>query len=465
MLMLPAGPPLLTPDEMRGAEAAAIAAGTPALVLMERAAAAGTAAIMAFAPRGRALVLCGPGNNGGDGYGVALGLRARGVSVDVIALAPPATEPAQTMAARWDGPVLGPETLADTHDTLIVDALFGTGLGRPLPPAAEALLAALQGSGPVVALDIASGIDALTGEAHGQPLAADLTIAFGAAKHGHVQGAGARTRGRLVVADIGAALPDVPIHLVSRPLRGVPAPDTHKFARGQLLVVGSHLATGGAAALAASAALRSGAGVVTLAGDAATLPNAIMRRDDAAARTLLDDRRTTALLLGPGLAEDGRSRDWLNRALAASLPVVLDAMALRLADPAMLAAARAPMVLTPHEGEFRALFGDIGPNRIAAVQAAASLASAVVLLKGPETIIAAPDGRVLVNTHASPHLATAGSGDVLAGIIAGLIAQGMDPFRAAAAAAWLHGEAGFLCGPGLIADDLVAALPSVLASL
>ncbi len=464
MLMLPACPPLVTPDEMRTAEAAAIAAGTPALVLMERAAAAATAAIMAFAPRRRALVLCGPGNNGGDGYGVALGLRSRGVDVEVIALAPPASEPARTMAARWDGPV-ATEIAEPVADTLIVAALFGTGLSRSLPPQAESLLAAVRGSGPVVALDIASGIDALTGEAHSQPLAADLTIAFGAAKHGHVQGAGARTRGRLVVADLGIPLPDSSVRLVARPRCAPLGSDTYKFARGHVLVIGSRPATGGAAALAATAALRSGAGLVTLAGDAAALPAAILLADDAAARRLLDDPRTSALLLGPGLADDPRARDWLGRALAAPIPIVLDATALRIADPAMLAAARAPLVLTPHEGEFRALFGEIGQNRIAAARAAAHRANAVLLLKGPETIIAAPDGRVLVNTHAAPHLATAGAGDVLAGIIAGLIAQGMARFEAAAAAAWLHGEAGSRSGPGLIADDLAGTLPTILASL
>uniref|UniRef100_UPI0013DD7695 NAD(P)H-hydrate dehydratase n=1 Tax=Sandarakinorhabdus rubra TaxID=2672568 RepID=UPI0013DD7695 len=211
------------------------------------------------------------------------------------------------------------------------------------------------------------------------------------------------------------------------------------------------------------AALRIGAGLVTLAGDGGALPAlALMRRCDAAALPLLDDPRLKSVVIGPGLATDARAQDLLRRLRDGQRPLVIDAGALALLDGGALGC---PAVLTPHEGEFIRLFGGIGVDRIAAVQAAARQVGAVVLLKGASSIIAGPDGRVAINAHASPWLATAGSGDVLAGMIGGLLAQGLDPFAAAQAAAWLHGEAGRRLGPGGIADDLVALIPAVLASL
>jgi len=464
MLRLPPPPPLLLPAEMRAAEAAAIAAGTPALQLMERASAAAAAAVMAVLPKRRALVLAGPGNNGGDGYGVALRLRDMGVEVQVAALSPPRGEPAQTMAAQWDEPVL-PLTAA-TPAPLVIDALFGTGLDRSMPNEACAALARLASGGVVAALDIVSNIDAATGAALGPVVPAALTIAFGAAKPGHLLGAGATTSGRLVTADIGIALPDVLLGRVVRPVR-VPLPlGTHKYSRGALLVVEGGEGQGGAARLAALAALRVGAGLVTLIGPEGRLPaDAIMHRGDEEGAALLADPRVGAVVIGPGLAEGTRGREWLARLLGERVPLVLDAGALALLTPERLRAATAPLVLTPHEGEFRALFGPIGADRLAAVRAAANAAQAVVLLKGAQTLIAAPGGRVLINDHASPWLATAGSGDVLAGVIASLIAQGMAGFEAAAAAAWVHGEAGRRGGSGLIADDLPSLVGAVLADL
>ncbi len=469
MLTLPPGLPLLTAVEMRAAEAAAIAACTPALVLMERAAAAAALAIRRFAPGRSALVLCGPGNNGGDGYGVALALQAAGVAVRVAASGPAQGEPAATMAARWAGPV---EPLASAAPApLIIDALFGTGLVRPLGGDVQAALDRLRGAGATaVAIDIASGIDADTGAALGRPLAADLTVTFAAMKRGHVLGAGRALAGRVVVADIGLAL-TAAATLVAAP-RAMPLPaDTHKYRRGSVLVIEGDAARGGAAQLTALAALRSGAGLVTLVGAGTDLPaDAIMRRSDGDGVALLADPRTQAIAIGPGLTDSQRSRDWLVRVLAGEAAVVADAGALGLGfgpsgRAALFAAARAPLVLTPHDGEFVRLFGAIGDDRIAAVQAAARTANAVVLLKGAETIIAAPDGRVAINSHASPWLATAGSGDVLTGIIAALLAGGMAPFDAAQAAAWLHGDAGIRGGAGLIADDIAGLLPAVLAAL
>ncbi len=469
MLTLPPGLPLLTAAEMRAAEAEAIATGTPALALMERAAAAAALAIGRFSPGRSALVLCGPGNNGGDGYGVALALQAAGVAVRVAASGPAQGEPAATMAARWIGPV---EPLATAVPApLVIDALFGTGLARPLTDAVQAAIDRLRGAGAtVVAIDIASGIDADTGAALGRPLGADLTVTFAARKRGHVLGAGRALAGRVVVADIGLAFTATATLVV--PPQVVPLPaDTHKYRRGSVLVIEGDASRGGAAQLTALAVLRCGAGLVTMISTGSGFPaNAIMRRSDGEGVALLADPRTRAIAIGPGLTDSQRSRDWLMRALAGEAAVVADAGALGLGfgppgRAALFAAARAPLVLTPHEGEFVRLFGAIGGDRIAAVQAAAVTSNAVVLLKGAETIIAAPDDRVAINSHASPWLATAGSGDALTGIIAALLAGGMAPFEAAQAAAWLHGDAGIRGGAGLIADDIAALLPAVLAGL
>lgn len=462
MISFTAGPPLLTPAEMRAAEAAAIAAGTPALALMERASVAAALAIRRFSGARSALVLCGPGNNGGDGYGIALALRAAGWRVTVAADAAPASEPAATMAARWGGPVL--PLAAATPAPLVIDALYGTGLARPLPEAAQAALDRVRGASAVVAVDIASGVDAGTGAALGRPLAAALTVTFGAAKRGHVLGAGGGLCGRLVVADIGVAVPEPGARLVARPGLRVPGPDTHKYARGAVLVVAGTGHHCGATRLSALAALRAGAGLVTLAGPGLGLPaEAVMARGDAAGQAMLGDRRLGAVAIGPGLADGDRARDWLALLLASSLPLVLDAGALALVDPDGLDGPN--RVLTPHLGEFTRLFGAPGPDAVAAAQAAAARSGCVVLLKGSASIIAAPDGQVAINAHAAPWAATAGSGDVLTGIIAALLAQGLPAFEAAAAGAWLHGDAARRGGPGTIADDLVASLPQVLASL
>ncbi|MFZ4689479.1 MAG: NAD(P)H-hydrate dehydratase [Polymorphobacter sp.] len=471
MLKIAPGPPLVTPAAMRSAEAAAIAAGTPALVLMERACAAAVAAILRFCPGQTALVLCGPGNNGGDGYGVALGLQAAGVAVRVAAAGPARGEPAATMAARWAGPV---ESLPDAAPApLIIDALFGTGLARPLPAEVQAAIDRLRGAAEtVVAIDIASGVDALTGALLGAPLAADLTVSFGSMKRGQALGQGRQMSGRVVVADIGVAIPAVGATLIAPPQRSALAVDTHKYRRGAVLVVEGDAVRGGAARLTALAALRSGAGVVTLAGPGPGGPaDAIMRRSDAEGAAMLNDPRLGAIAIGPGLVDGQRGRDWLARVLAGDTPVVADAGAFAVALGAgvpgagAFSGARAPLVVTPHEGEFARLFGAIGGDRVGAAQAAAVSSGAIVVLKGPETIVAAPDGRVAINTHAAAWLATAGSGDALTGIIAGLLAQGLASFDAACAAVWLHGDAGLCGGPGMIADEIAALLPQVLAAL
>jgi hydroxyethylthiazole kinase-like uncharacterized protein yjeF len=474
MLTLAPGLALLTPDAMRAAEATAIRGGAPALLLMERAAAAAAKAIASFAPGRPALVLCGPGNNGGDGYGVALLLREMGFSVRVAALAPAVGDPAATMAARWDGAI---ETLDDAPAApLIIDALFGTGLTRLLPDKAQAALDRMRNAGStIVALDIPSGVDAMTGAALGRPLAAHLTIAFGAMKRGHALGQGQALSGRMVVADIGISIPKTETHLVPAPCR-LPMPhDTHKYRRGAVLVIEGDPRRGGAASLTALAALRAGAGLVTLVGSGEMAPaDAIMRRNDGEGRALLSDPRIAAIAIGPGLMDDQRGRDWVARLLAGTTPLVVDAGAFAVLPGALVpgsgasagfAEAKAPLVLTPHDGEFARMFGPVGADRVGAALAAAVACGGVVVLKGAETVIASPDGRAAINTHAAPWLATAGSGDVLTGIITALIAQGMTLFDAARAGVWLHGDAGLRGGPGLIADDIPALLPTILAAL
>jgi hydroxyethylthiazole kinase-like uncharacterized protein yjeF len=465
MLTLGQGLPLLTPVAMRAVEDAAIAAGIPALCLMERAAAAAVSAILRFAPGLPTLVLCGPGNNGGDGYAIACGLRALGLPVRVAAGGAATGEPAATMAARWRGPVEPLE--AAEPAPLIIDALFGTGLSRPLPANIAAAIERLRGSGLVIAIDIASGIVGANGTALGSPLVADMTIAFGALKPGHVMGAGPDHSGRLVIAEIGVST-DADLHLVPPPQPKRLAPDTHKYRRGSVLVIEGDSTLGGAAPLTALAALRAGAGLVTLIGDGTSAPaEALMRRSDEQGIALLADRRTAAIAIGPGLSNDDRGHAWLERLLQGTTPLVIDAGALAIlaTRPDILSAARARIVLTPHDGEFTALFGAPEKDRIAATRAAATRTGAVVLLKGSATIIAAPDGRAAINSHGAPWAATAGSGDVLTGIIAALLAQGVPPYDAARAAAWLHGDAAIRGGPGLIADDIPAILPKVLESL
>lgn len=464
MLRIEPGPLLVTAAEMRAAEAATIAGGTAVGVLMARAADAAALAIIRAAPGQAALVLCGPGNNGGDGFGVATRLREAGVSVRVAADQLATAGPAAAFAAPWRESA---EPFATANaGTLIIDAVFGTGLTRPLPLAVEAMFDRLRDCrAMVIALDMPSGIDSDTGAALGRPLAANLTIAFGALKRGHWLGDGRKASGRVEIADIGVHVPGQVRGVIAPAMAGIDN-IAHKYQRGGMLVIAGEQA--GATRLAALAALRAGAGAVTLVGGSGSVPaDAIMAASDADALALLGTAKVRAVALGPGLGASQRGRDWLLRLLSGTTPIVLDAGALALCGVRqdVFAGATAPRVLTPHEGEFTRLFGPVGGDRIGAVQAAAVVSGGVVLLKGRETIIAAPDGQVAINNHATPWLATAGSGDVLTGIIAALLAQGLAPFDAAQAGAWLHGDAGRRGGAGLIADDLPRLLVDVLAGL
>lgn len=494
---------ILSAAQMRAVESAAIAAGaTTGAALMEAAGAGVVAAVARHWPEpGRALVLAGPGNNGGDGCVIARLLAARGWAVALFLLGDPARLPPDAAANlhlwaatapvhRLDGlddPALA---AALAPEMLVVDALFGTGLRRGIDGIA-ALSARLEAQ-PLrrVAVDIPSGLHADSGAALGEgALRADLTVTFHAPKLGHVLGEGSALCGRLVVADIGLAGPaEGAARLVAPPEAGRLAKRMgHKYSHGHALVLGGGPGHGGAARLAARAALRIGAGLVTLAPPPEAIPENAARldavmlapvADTAALAVLLGDRRLNAVALGPGLGHQ-RARDLVPAVLATGRAAVLDADAISgfAGDPAALLALLHPAaILTPHEGEFARLFptlaarlADPAANRVEIARKAAARAGCTLLLKGPATVIAAPDGRASVHVAAygwaAPWLATAGAGDVLTGMIAGLMARGLAPMPAAEAATWLHAAAARRFGPGLIAEDLPEALPGVLAEL
>ena len=475
--------PLLTAGEMRAVERDFFAAGHDSFALMRVAAGkvADAARAMLGHGTGRVAVLAGPGNNGGDGLVAAHLLQSAGCRVSVFAAAAPeAWRGDAGLAFRlWAGPVLGPGSELPEAD-LIIDALFGTGLGRPLEGPAAALAARARDSGrPVLSVDIPSGIDSDTGEVRGTAVCASRTVTFHCAKPGHVLLPGRLHAGVLEVADIGLPPPARPRLWENGPglwRLPVPAPDAHKYSRGGAAVwSGPELATG-AARLAARAALRAGAGAVTLCGPEAALrihaahETAIMLHPAAAGELarFLASPRVRAVCVGPGAGAGVRAV--AEAALGSGAAVVLDADALTafageaeaLAD--LICARDRPVVLTPHAGEFKRLFPAIEGARLPRALVAARMTGAVVVLKGPDSVIAAPDGRAAVNANAPAWLASAGSGDVLAGLATGLLAQGLAGFEAAAAAVWLHGALGAALGPGLVAEDLVGeAFRGVLA--
>jgi len=451
---------LLTPAEMTAADAAAARAGVPGIVLMQAAGRAVARAAQRFGPC-RTLVLCGPGNNGGDGYVAARLLAQQGWPISVAALRPPrAGSDAQKAAMRWHGPTAPFNPAEAARVELVIDAVFGAGLSATMPDDVADTLAAAQH---VLAVDVPSGLDGETGQPRGRVRAADATVTFFRLKPGHLLLPGRTLCGDMVLADIG--LPASVLQAIApRAWRNgpalwrVPLPGAldHKYTRGHVTVLGGASMTG-AARLAAAAARRGGAGMVSIAATGradvyrAGEPGLII--SDASLRELLQDQRRIVWVCGPGLGQD-TARAALPMLLAAGRRVVADADALGAfaGQPDALAGCA---VLTPHEGEFAKLFGPVGSDRIAAVRAAARRVGAVVLLKGADTVIAAPDARVAVNSDAPPWLATAGAGDVLAGLIAALLAQGMDDWHAAAAAAWLHGRAAVLAVRGMVAEDLL----------
>ncbi|QCO54495.1 NAD(P)H-hydrate dehydratase [Pseudorhodobacter turbinis] len=525
---------LLTAAQMRAVEQTAIASGSvTGLELMERSGRAVVQAIdeewPALSAPSPAVVLCGPGNNGGDGFVVARLLQEAGWAVEVYLYGDPDKLPADARVnfERWSGTILSDDGLSAAlfRDdlVLVVDALFGTGLTRQAPRL-EAFEALLQRGGPdryrrggavpgphIVAIDIPSdrcsdsGLVLAGDTARSDTYAADLTVTFHRAKLGHYLGDTPAHCGRLRIVDIGLSdwVPESATRFLESP-RDEPAVfqhlrksgGAHKFSHGHALVLSGGIASGGAARLAARGALRIGAGVVTLGCPPSALIvnaaqlNAIMVRpfpDSAALEGFLHDKRITALCLGPGMGCGPTQAELLAAALVSQVeggrPTVLDADALTLVagDTTLFGLLHSACVLTPHAGEFARLFPDIaarlaapatkGPafSKVDACREAARRAGCIVLFKGTDTVIAAPDGRCAVNAaaygRAAPWLATAGSGDVLAGFITGLLARGIAPFEAACTGAWLHVECAITFGPGLIAEDLPEELPKVFRAL
>jgi len=463
-----------------------VAAGTSVDVLMARAGLAVAQAIQQrWSPR-PVTVLCGPGNNGGDGFVVARLLADAGWPVR-LALLGAATQmrgAAGLHAARWPGAIEPLVPAAVEGAQLVVDAVFGAGLSRALSgPAAETLTAVADAGIPLIAVDVPSGVMGDTGAALGA-VQATLTVTFFRKKPGHLLWPGRGLCGEVLVADIGIA-PAVLQTIAPRTFENGPAlwrdhlpqldGSGHKYGRGHALLLGGYPQTG-ASRLAARGAARMGAGLTTLAVPeralpiyAAALTSIMVQPCDhlEALGRLLADARFSGLLVGPGAGLDAFTRQSALAMLATGRPTVLDADALTVFQPqpqALFDAITGPCVLTPHEGEFKRLF-DLGGDKLSRARAAARRSGAVVLLKGSDTVIAAPDGCAIINSNAPPTLATAGSGDVLSGFILGLLAQGMEPFLAAAAACWMHGEAAQAFGRGLLAEDLPEQLPGLWRAL
>lgn len=483
---------LMRVAQMAEADRLAIAAGTPGAVLMQNAGEAVAEEIMRRWSPCRVCVLCGPGNNGGDGFVVARLLAAADWPVRVALLGPleRLAGDAQIHAARWTGPIefLAPAAIADAE--LVVDAVFGSGLNRALPENVALTLAAVGRRGvPLIAVDVPSGVMGDSGESCGA-VAAQCTVTFARKKPCHVLLPGRDLAGDVVVADIGtppSVLEGIAIDtwendpaLWRRELPR-PASGANKYSRGHALLVGGYPMTG-AARMAARAAARTGAGLTTIAVPDIALPiyagallsimvQPLSRPEDLT--RLLCDSRYTALLIGPGAGVNEVTRARAHALLQTHRAVLLDADAIsvfanRVGE--LAGAIHGPCILTPHEGEFARIFArgaerGGGGDKLSRARAAARSSGAIIVLKGSDTVIAAPDGRAIVNSNAPANLATAGSGDVLGGVILGLLAQGMDGFLAAAAGVWLHAAAAADFGPGLLAEDLPDLLPGVLRRL
>ncbi|AMY00602.1 bifunctional ADP-dependent NAD(P)H-hydrate dehydratase/NAD(P)H-hydrate epimerase [Mesorhizobium ciceri] len=501
---------LLSPAEMSEADRLTIAAGpADGIGLMRRAGGAVAAEVLKRYPSAKHIhVLCGPGNNGGDGYVVARILAGSGVGTSVWASGAPRPKSDAALAAA-ECPIK-PRPLSDFDakpGSIVIDALYGAGLSKPLSgDAAKAIDTVTALSLPVVAVDLPSGVSGRSGDILGRAFRAEVTITFARKKPGHLLLPGRGQCGEIVLADIGigdgiiaqlavSTFENAPgLWLQEFP---VPAMDAHKYKRGHVGVFSGGPSATGAARLSALAAARSGAGAVTVLspGNAmqvnATHLTSIMLREAGSleeVQEFLTARHPEALVFGPGLGPKPKVGDFAlqlikvfadgarNEAAPSHAAIVLDADAitsLAHQPQALFEAARQPnapaLVITPHDGEFGRLFPDIAGDKslskLAKARTAAARANAVIVYKGADTVIAAPDGKAAINSNGAPWLATAGSGDVLSGIIAGLLAQGMPPFEGTCAAVWLHAEAGSRFGPGLIAEDLPLALVPVLREL
>jgi ADP-dependent NAD(P)H-hydrate dehydratase / NAD(P)H-hydrate epimerase len=489
---------VLTTAEMERADRLTIGAGTPGFALMMSAGQAVAEAAMELVEEGPIVVVAGRGNNGGDGFVAAAELAARGREVSVILLCERDSlqGDAASAARGWKHPVLPFNPQAIGKPALIIDALFGAGLNRPVKGDPYEMIEAINANGaPVLSVDLPSGINGTSGVVMGVAIRASETVTFFRKKPAHLLLPGRIHCGVVRVADIGIDA-HVLDEIAPRTFENlpqlwhgafpVPRIDGHKYARGHAIVVSGDLAATGAARMSARGALRAGAGLVTLASprdalavNAAALTAVMVQATDTVVEfaELLNDKRLNACVIGPGAGIGERTCDFVLTALSAKRHLVLDADALtsfagapdRLFE-AIKSEPEPQVVLTPHEGEFPRLFSDISNkhplrSKLERVRAAAERSGAVVLLKGPDTVVASPDGRAAIAANAPPWLATAGAGDVLAGIIAGLLAQGAPAFEAACIGVWMHGEAGREAGPGLIAEDLSETLPAVFRRL
>ena len=478
---------LLTPLQMGDADRVTKASGIDGFRLMEAAGSAVAVAVGARWPMRPVTVLCGPGNNGGDGFVAARHLEAAGWPVQLALLGSrdKLSGEAAHAASLWKGPLVpfSPESLEGAG--IVIDAIFGAGLSRPLDGKALAMVESLKVRGiPVCAVDVPSGIDGASGIILGAAAPAALTVTFFRKKPGHLLYPGRGLCGDVEVADIG-----IPARVLDKIVPNTwengpdlwqgdypwPQPESYKYKRGEVLVLGGEAITG-ASRMTAKAASRAGAGIVTLAAPArvwsiyaTSLIDEIVHSFDGLKEfeALLADRRRNVIAIGPGAGVGASTRQFVLAALATKRVVVLDADALTSfaeAPQDLFQAIVGPCVLTPHAGEFRRLFHFEG-DKLQRTRSAAKQSNAVVVLKGPDTVIAAPDGRAIINSNAPAQLSTGGSGDVLTGFVAALLAQGMPPFEAAAAAVWLHGAAATEFGLGLVAEDLANALPAVLQQL
>lgn len=479
---------ILTCAEVRAAEQRAVEAGISLWALMQKAGQACADVLHAEFPEGRVVVLAGPGNNGGDAFVAAQRLRDLGRNVWLYDLAPNRERTPEGVNAlnALTGARQPLEDMRLTADDIVLDGLFGAGLSRPLEGEAAFAVQQVNASGAkVVAIDIPSGVNGDTGAIPGPAIRADVTVTFCAKKPAHVLQPSASLCGDVIPAEIGFGrfidaahtLHENAPALWSNALRW-PQATSHKHQRGRLAVVSGGLANTGAARLAARSGLRIGAGLVTLlcppsalivvaSSVTAVMTSSFASADDLVAQT----ERSSAVVIGPAAGITDATRANVEALARAGRSLVLDADALTVfagQSDHLKSILPVASILTPHTGEFERLFPGLlasSANKIEAVRAAASRVGATVLLKGADTIIAASDGRATVNTHATPFLATAGSGDVLAGMIGGLLAQGLAPFDAACAAAWLQGDAGLRVGPGLTAEDLDDALRQSISAL